>query len=100
MKYNSVKRGGAFAFAIILGLLAFAPLAHAQRKNAFSTPVFTGLQVYENTTSNLPTPYFIDCSGSQVITFGTLNTALTYDATNVQIELAPSYDGIHMDTNS
>ena len=101
MKYNPIKRGGAFAFAILFSIFVLCAFpAKAQRQNAFSTPVVTGLVVPQSGTTNLATPLFIDASGSQVITFWSDSTTSVFVNTNCQFLLAPTGDGIHMDTNA
>lgn len=98
MKKSSLfKRGVAFAFAVTIAL-SVCLTASAQKQ--FSTAVVTGLVIPSNTTTNLATPLFIDASKSQVLSFGMLSTASTVIASNTAWYLAPSVDGINMDTNN
>ena len=99
--FTQTGRGVAFATDLIafLLLLLTSLSTQAQVPKQYSQTVISGMVTLANVSSNLNTPIFIDASRSQQITFGSLQSVGTAAATNSAWFLAPSYDGIHMDTN-
>jgi hypothetical protein len=113
MKNHSVKRGVAFAFAttllghlfvtlllLLLALILVSPSANAQNTRRYNpNTILSGLALTSGQTTNLATPLWVDASGSQQMCFASEATAASYLTNNTIYYLAPSHDGIGMDTN-
>lgn len=107
---NRTYRGAGFSLVetmiviAVIGLFAVAlPQNATAQVPAYSASGFNSLpNIPANTTSNLASPAYIDCSRSQIVGLqiqDSWSVSGSGTLTNAIYTLAPSLDGVTMDTN-
>jgi hypothetical protein len=99
MKFNQFAIG----LAAVLSLALFTPSTSLAQVPTYSQPVISLPNIQASSTSNLATPVYIDLSRSKTCGFQFKTSYSVTSAgtlTNATYTLAPSMDGINMDTNN